>query len=70
MALSAVSLAARIKAQLSGKPYVQANPDLDSFCLAIATAVVAEIQASAMVLPTALVAPTGGGPVTGTGTVI
>lgn len=36
---------------------------------AIAVAVVDEIQANATVLPTLLVAPGGGGPVTGTGTV-
>lgn len=49
------------------------NPALTLFCqnlaVAIATAVVAHIQSSAVVVPTALAAPSGGGPVTGTGTV-
>jgi len=36
---------------------------------AIASAVVAEITTNAVVLPALLVAPPGGGPVTGTGTV-
>lgn len=35
----------------------------------IADAVVNHIKTSAVVVPTLLVAPTGGGPVTGTGTV-
>lgn len=42
---------------------------LKADCYAIATAVVAEIVANAVVNPTLLVAPSGGGPVTGTGTV-
>ena len=42
---------------------------LKADCFAIASAVVAEIVANAMVIPTLLVAPAGGGPVTGTGKV-
>ena len=40
-----------------------------SIATAVAAAVIAEITSNASVLPTALVAPVGGGPVTGTGTV-
>jgi len=47
------------------------GPDLTSFCDAIADAVVTHITGSAVVMPTALLAPPGtaGGPVTGTGTI-
>jgi len=37
---------------------------------AIASAVIAHLVANALVMPTLLVAPSGGGPVTGTGTLI
>jgi len=49
-----------------------AAPDdakLTEFCNALGTAIVSYIQSNAVVLPTALVAPSSGGPVTGTGTV-
>lgn len=42
---------------------------LDGLAGAIATAVVAEVTGHASVVPTLLVAPPGGGPVTGTGTI-
>lgn len=49
-------------------------PQTDTFCEslanAIASKVIAEITANAIVLPTLLVAPTGGGPVTGTGEIL
>lgn len=45
------------------------SPDVRAFCHALASAIVDEITTNATVLPTLLVAPTGGGPVTGTGTV-
>ena len=56
---------------------VLANPDvggidgdaLTGLCDAIASTVLAHIIANAVVLPALLVAPPGGGPVTGTGTV-
>lgn len=38
-------------------------------CYAIATAIVDYLKANAAVMPTMLVAPPGGGPVTGTGTI-
>jgi hypothetical protein len=44
-----------------------AGEALDALCSAIATAVVLELTVNAMVLPLLLVAPPGGGPVTGTG---
>jgi hypothetical protein len=40
------------------------------YCNALARAIVPYIVGSTIVLPTALVAPNGGGPVTGTGTII
>lgn len=42
---------------------------LTGLCNAISTTVVAHIVANALVMPLLLVAPPGGGPVTGTGTV-
>lgn len=69
MPMTPVSLAARIRAQLVALPFIAPNADLDSYCLAIATATIAEITANGTVMPTALVAPSGGGPVTGTGKV-
>jgi len=67
MAMTPVSLAARIRAQMAALPFVAPNAALDSFCLAIATATIAEIQANATVIPTALASPAGA--VTGTGKV-
>jgi len=40
---------------------------LDALCLAIAVAVIVEFTANGVILPLLLVAPPGGGPVTGTG---
>lgn len=45
------------------------SPEAIDFCDKLATAIVKYIQANATVIPTALVAPSGGGPVTGVGTV-
>lgn len=44
------------------------NPALTALCLAEAQAIAAFVK-KATVVPTLLVAPTGGGPVTGTGTI-
>lgn len=44
------------------------NAALDTICLAEATAIVNCIKNHAVVTPLLLVAPPGGGPVTGTGT--
>lgn len=44
------------------------NPALTALCLAEANAIATFVK-KGTVLPTLLVAPTGGGPVTGTGTI-
>jgi len=74
MALNAVTLAAALEPTLKAAHLAvgaQENPALDTFmaalATAIATAVVSHITANAVVNPTLLVAPPGGGPVTGTG---
>jgi hypothetical protein len=54
---------------LFGCPSALDNVDFKSMCHGIASAVVAELTANATVLPALLVAPPGGGPVTGTGVV-
>lgn len=69
MPLSSDALSAAIRANLVALPGIVDNASLTAFCTAIASAVVAHITSSAQVVPTALVAPTGGGPVTGTGTI-
>lgn len=71
MALNAATLSAAIKAALLADPGTGAlnNAALTKTCDAIASAVVTHITANAVVLPLLLVAPPGGGPVTGTGTV-
>jgi hypothetical protein len=60
-------LSSRIYNNLTGDPSsgAVANAALKSLCYNIALAVVAEIQANASVPGTGLVAPNGGGPVTG-----
>lgn len=69
MPLSASRLSAAIKAALISNPDTGAieGDATTAFCDVIAQAVVAEITANAAVVPTLLVAPPGGGPVTGTG---
>jgi hypothetical protein len=71
MALSESTLSAAIKANLLAAPAAGAvdNAALTALCDAVAAAVVDHITAAAVVLPTLLVAPSGGGPVTGTGEV-
>lgn len=71
MALSAATLSAAMKTALLADPGTGAvnNPALTKVCDAIAQAVVTHITTSAIVLPLLLVAPPGGGPVTGTGVV-
>jgi hypothetical protein len=71
MALSAATLSAAMKAALLANPSTQAidNAALTAVCDAIAQSVVSHITASAIVLPLLMVAPPGGGPVTGTGVV-
>lgn len=70
MALSQATLATKIQAEIVAQFGAPADAStLQKFANAIAKAVVDEIQANAVVNPTALVAPGGGGAVTGTGTV-
>jgi hypothetical protein len=71
MALSASVLSAAMRSALLANPDTQALPNdaLTAVCDAIAQAVVSHITASAIVLPLLMVAPPGGGPVTGTGVV-
>jgi len=71
MTLSASTLSAAIRSGLLANPDsgAQDTDALTALCDEIGAAVVAHITAAGVVLPTALVAPTGGGPVTGTGTI-
>lgn len=71
MALNASTLSAAIRAALLANADAHAvnNLALTALCDCIASSVVTHITTSAVVLPTALVAPSGGGPVTGVGTV-
>jgi hypothetical protein len=70
MSLDASRISAAIATALQAAPVnAHAGAALTQFCDAIATAVVNEITGHAVVAPTLLVAPPGGGPVTGTGTV-
>jgi hypothetical protein len=68
VALSSAVLSGEIRAlMLSGPTGATDNPALTALCDAIAQAVVAHIQSAAVVaVPSAgLIAPVGGGPVTG-----
>jgi hypothetical protein len=72
MALSASVLSAAIKANLLANEDSQVvdNDALQAMCDEIGAAVVAHVTGAGVVMPTALVAPAGGGPVTGTGTIL
>jgi cation transporter-like permease len=69
MPLDASRLAVAIRAALLADATSKAvdNAALTALCQAIAGAVIAEITANATIVPALLVAPPGGGPVTGTG---
>ncbi len=72
MALSAADLATAIHDAMVDPSRATGAVDgvaLADMCSAIAEAVVQHITTHASVVPTLLVAPPGGGPVTGTGTV-
>jgi hypothetical protein len=71
MALNAPILANAIKEALLANPATgaQDNEALAAVCNAIATAIVAHITTTAVVVPALLVAPPGGGPVTGVGVI-
>lgn len=74
MALTGSSsvLSSAIRVALLANPDVQAvdGDALSGLCDAIASAVLTHLVANAVVLPLLLVAPPGGGPVTGTGTLL
>jgi hypothetical protein len=69
--LSATTLATELKAALLANPATgaQNNDALAAMCTAIATALVAHLTTNAVIVPALLVAPSGGGPVTGTGVI-
>jgi hypothetical protein len=74
MPMTNAGMSAAIKSQLetigwSWTGNVAYQAQVQAFCDALAEAIVGYIQANAEVLPTALVAPSGGGPVTGVGTI-
>lgn len=73
MPLDPSRLAAAFKANLLADGATGADDStgaLTAMCNALAAAIVAEITVNAVVVATLLVAPPGGGPVTGTGTVL
>lgn len=71
MALTKASLSGKIETRI--KAEYGGNPDdaalLKKFCDAVAEAVVDEITSNAVVMPTSMTAPNGGGAVSGTGTI-
>ena len=70
MSLSQAGLSTAIQNALKVHGWVrEGSTELQQFCDDLAGAIVSHITANALVIPTALVAPSGGGPVTGTGTV-
>lgn len=70
MALSAATLSTSLQSGIAGAFTIVDAAALKKVCDAIANAVVTHITSSAVVNPTALIAPPAGGPVTGTGTVL
>lgn len=70
MPMTSAGLSAVIKSNLTSvNGFRASSTEGQAFCDQLAAAIVGYIQANATVLPTALVAPGGGGPVTGVGTV-
>lgn len=70
MALSAGAISTEIKTQLSAYAWFRASStEGQQLCDAIGLAVYNVLTAQATVTPTLLVAPPGGGPVTGTGVI-
>jgi hypothetical protein len=67
MALSAPRLSLAIKTAFLARSWIANGPELTQFCDDLATAIITEITGNAVVpVPgTGLVAPVGGGPVTG-----
>lgn len=71
MTMNATTLSTTMRAAMLATPAIGAvdGPALTALCDAISTTVVAHITTLAVVAPALMVAPVGGGPVTGTGTV-
>lgn len=69
MALDPNRLGSNISILIQSAMQPDPSGQTDKFGLAIATAIIAELLANAVVIPTALVAPPSGGPVTGQGSV-
>lgn len=67
--LNAATLSTSLRAKVALRSWAVDDVALTELCDDIAAAVVEHITSSAVVLPGLLVAPSGGGPVTGTGTV-
>jgi len=69
--LSSSTLSSALRSALlaNGDSNAVDNAQLTALCDEIASAVVTHIKNNAVVNPTLLVAPSGGGPVTGTGTI-
>jgi hypothetical protein len=68
MSLNASTLGALFKTAFTNNGAAD-NAVTTALANALASAVVSHITSSAVVVPTLLVAPGGGGPVTGTGTI-
>jgi len=68
-AASNTGLAGEIYTQLQTLTFFQSGAAGEAFANKLAAAIVNHITAHATVLPTSLVAPGGGGPVTGTGSI-
>ena len=70
MPMTGAGLSAAIKTALSARGWFNKNdPSAQQFCDDLANSIITYITSNATVLPTLLVAPNGGGPVTGTGVV-
>ena len=69
MPMTSGGLSAVIKANLTARGWFRGTSvEAQQFSDDLASAIVGYLQANATVVPTLLVAPPGGGPVTGTGT--
>ena len=70
MALNSVAAAAAVQAWINATPALAADPvNTHATFDGLVAAIFDQIVANAVVTPTLLVAPSGGGPVTGTGTI-
>jgi hypothetical protein len=62
-------LAGDLYTALVGAGVCTANASTAALCTALASAIVEHVSTHAVITPTLLIAPPGGGPVTGTGTI-